>query len=346
MVKELISIIVPIYNNHKSLDSCLESLLKQSYKKIEILLVDDGSTDGSSEICDKYAKSYKRIRVFHKKNGGVSSARNFGIKNAKGEFIFFVDADDSIVNDALEKLINIFIEKNVDLAVGDFLTKGKENNLFENKFLYSDSKFMDKDKIIYEVINYLKRPTGFSIFNYVWGKLYKTAVIKENNLFFDENLSVYEDVKFIFEYLENINSLFYMRNHIYNYSITNNLNLSKNKNYKNPTSYKFALNAIEKFLLKNNVNSFEIKKYIGNAYIYFTIRTMISFFSNKIDVNIYNLYKLISKIVNDFEVRSYLKYYSPSNGDSRIIPIMIKFKFILGIILVCKYKAFIKIKHK
>ena len=116
-MKPLISIIVPVYNVQDYVLKCLESLIKQSYSNIEIIVVDDGATDQSGKICDEYAKKDERVRVFHKKNGGLSSARNYGIKKAKGEYICLVDSDDYVKGDFVEKMVKAILEKNADIAV-------------------------------------------------------------------------------------------------------------------------------------------------------------------------------------------------------------------------------------
>ncbi len=117
---ELISIIVPVYNVEKYLDCCMQSILHQSYKDYEVLLVDDGSTDGSGQICDAYAKEDKRIRVFHQENGGVSSARNLGLDKAKGAYIGFVDADDCMDYRMLEILYDTLTAEDADMVMCDF----------------------------------------------------------------------------------------------------------------------------------------------------------------------------------------------------------------------------------
>lgn len=105
-----ISIIVPVYNTEKYLSACLDSILTQSFTDFELLLVDDGSTDKSGEICDEYAQKDSRIRVFHKENGGVSSARNLGIEEAVGDYLHFVDADDIVLSGAYEYLNTVIWE--------------------------------------------------------------------------------------------------------------------------------------------------------------------------------------------------------------------------------------------
>ena len=115
-MSELISVIVPVYNAKAYLPQCIESLTNQTYNNLEIILVDDGSTDGSAQICDEYATKDKRIKVIHKPNGGVSSARNAGITACKGEFVAFVDSDDYIAKDMYQKLLSMQKSGNYDLV--------------------------------------------------------------------------------------------------------------------------------------------------------------------------------------------------------------------------------------
>ena len=116
----LLSIIVPVYNTATYLPACLDSILSQGFTDFEVLLVDDGSSDGSGAICDKYAEADSRVRVFHQENGGVSSARNLGLSQAKGEWIYFVDSDDEMLPDGLQTLVDC-ISDDVDIVMGGIL---------------------------------------------------------------------------------------------------------------------------------------------------------------------------------------------------------------------------------
>lgn len=142
----MISVIVPVYNTEKYLDQCIQSILTQTYADFELLLVDDGSTDSSGAICDKYAEQDFRVRVFHKANGGVSSARNMGLDNARGEWIGWVDSDDYIDADMYEQLYNAAILKNADIAYCNYRTASYSSNMpsdslskgeFINQYLYT-----------------------------------------------------------------------------------------------------------------------------------------------------------------------------------------------------------------
>ena len=117
----MISIIVPVYNTEKYLDQCIQSVLVQTYTNWELLLINDGSTDLSGTICDQYATKDRRIRVFHKENGGVSSARNVGLDNARGKWIMFIDADDWVEPSMLKELRTVALDNNADYVYCDLL---------------------------------------------------------------------------------------------------------------------------------------------------------------------------------------------------------------------------------
>ena len=142
-----ISIVVPVYNVENYLDRCLESLVNQTLKKIEIILVDDGSIDNSSSICDLWKLKDSRIKVIHKKNGGLSSARNAGMKIAIGKYIGFVDSDDDVELDMYEKMYIVAEKYTVDFIMSDYLRVLNDNHKY-NKSLDIDGGYYDKSKII------------------------------------------------------------------------------------------------------------------------------------------------------------------------------------------------------
>ena len=132
MESDLISVIVPVYNVEKYLEKCINSIINQTYKKLEIILVDDGSTDNSGKMCDDFAKKDKRIKVIHKENGGLSDARNFGIDVAVGKYIAFVDSDDFLKEDFYEYLMNLKEKTNSDIIECSFIRAYEEDlNMFE-----------------------------------------------------------------------------------------------------------------------------------------------------------------------------------------------------------------------
>lgn len=146
---DLITIIVPVYNVKKYLKECLDSIINQTYKNLEIILVDDGSPDNCGKICDEYAKRDKRIKVIHKENGGLSSARNAGLDIAKGEYISFIDSDDYVAENFIEKLYLLCIQNNADIAECDFIRFENEINLLEQEENLDIYSAYDRKHIIY-----------------------------------------------------------------------------------------------------------------------------------------------------------------------------------------------------
>lgn len=189
---EKISIVVPIYNAEQYISSCIESLCNQTYSNIEIVLVDDGSTDRSGKICDEYASKDSRIKVIHKVNGGVSSTRNAGIDNAEGEYIMFVDSDDEICEDCVSSNLTLAKENDADLVIYGFLYNAIDegschNNGFDQDYILSEAEFFDGfycDIVEREFIN----PP--------WNKLIRKTLLTENKIRFNENYSICEDMAF------------------------------------------------------------------------------------------------------------------------------------------------------
>ena len=128
-MNETISIIIPVYNVEKYLNKCLNSVIEQTYKNIEVILIDDGSTDNSGKICDEYAKNDIRIKIIHQQNGGVSTARNNGLEHATGKYITFVDSDDYIEKEMIETMAKKIMKKNADIVICGVTDRDEENNI-------------------------------------------------------------------------------------------------------------------------------------------------------------------------------------------------------------------------
>ena len=174
-MEELISIIVPVYNVEKYIKKCIDSIVNQTYKNLEIILVDDGSPDNCGKICDEYAEKDKRIKVIHKKNGGLSDARNAGIKIAKGSYIGFVDSDDWIHENMYKEVYKALIEKDADIACCKLIRCKNSIEKISEKF---DNKIEEYNQIQY-MKKFFKIDSQECVY-YAWNKLYKKQVIDEN----------------------------------------------------------------------------------------------------------------------------------------------------------------------
>lgn len=191
-----ISIIVPVYNTEKYLNRCVDSILTQSFSDFELLLVNDGSTDKSGSICDDYACQDSRVRVLHKVNGGVSSARNSGLDNAKGEWIMFVDSDDWIINTQLEDLVKY---PTYDLRVNNYQLYGSDEAIGGE---LPDARYNGNEQIYECLIEYFS-----TNFKSACGKRFKMSIIEKHSLRFENNISMGEDLIFVLDYLKYTNSI-------------------------------------------------------------------------------------------------------------------------------------------
>lgn len=216
----MVSIIVPIYNAEKYLTECIESLVNQEYQEIEILLVDDGSTDKSPEICRAYEKNDHRVRYIKKENGGVSSARNEGIRLAKGEYLTFVDSDDYLDGNIIGLAVKLMNESNADMV-------GWNASIVHNKEIRKakEIRFCQNDfaNIYLALIsNYESECYCGDYIRAVWGKLLKSSAIRENRISFSEKLYIGEDAVFLMEYVQHIQNAVLINEFGYYYRILPN----------------------------------------------------------------------------------------------------------------------------
>ena len=192
----LISVIIPVYNTEQYISCCIDSVLSQSFTNFELILVDDGSKDGSGTICDEYAKKDNRIRVFHKGNGGVSSARNLGLDNARGEWIYFVDSDDELLPGGLQTLVDGICD-DVDIVGGGYERFGSKGELLEAV----DERVtttLSKEETLLIVSN--DRPKYYSYLGYMWMWMFRSSVIRSHHLRFDTSIKIKEDTLFLVQY--------------------------------------------------------------------------------------------------------------------------------------------------
>ena len=221
-MNEKISIIVPIYNVEMYLEECINSLIHQTYSNIEIILINDGSSDSSGKICDKYKEIDNRIRVVHKENGGVSSARNAGIRLVNTKYISFVDPDDYVSEQFIEKLYNSLVDNLADIAVCNFFTI-REKNIIEDRKIKNNSLNQE------EALRLLVKDEIMS--SYLWNKMFKKELFE--NLQFDIGYR-YEDIRIMHKIFLKAKKIVMIEDSLYYYrirmdSITNSTLLNNSK---------------------------------------------------------------------------------------------------------------------
>lgn len=229
----MISIITPVYRVEQYLDRCVSSIIAQSYADFELILVDDGSPDRSGEICDRWAQKDNRIRVFHQDNSGVSAARNLGLREAKGEYITFVDSDDWLENDCLQQLLEAAEKTDADIVCCNRFDNGQEQKTFcrYTEALITREEALDCYSKYY--------------FTAVWGKLYRRECLV--GLKFREDIYYSEDTLFYTQAVMNAHTVYWMSKPLYHYFI-------------NPSG------AMKKFNIEKRLTDFDARLAMADLY--------------------------------------------------------------------------------
>ncbi|GGG67250.1 glycosyltransferase [Epilithonimonas arachidiradicis] len=218
----MISIIIPIYNASQYLQRCLDSLLKQVSDNCEILLVNDGSTDDSKEICEDYAKKFPIVKLYSQTNQGPSAARNLGIEKSSGTFITFVDSDDYVSDDYFVSLEEMALLDN-DLAIYAYrIQPSKRDQKLLKEGIFNKSEIL---KIFHSTV------TNSKMLWFPWNKLYKKEIIDKYNIRFSEKIRIGEDTIFNLNYLLHCNNVFFLQKVLYNY-VENEASLTQDKSYR------------------------------------------------------------------------------------------------------------------
>ena len=201
----MVSMIVPVYNSEKTLSRCIDSILNQTYRDFELILLNDGSTDTSGEICDAYAKRDSRVRVVHKENTGVSDTRNRGIDLARGEYLQFLDSDDWITPDATALFVRTATEQQCDMVISQFYRVIGEH--VSQKGAIDEDGLMDRSTYANHM---MQKPADF-YYGVLWNKFYKRSIITEHRLRMDQSISWCEDFMFNLEYVRHTQTIYAMK---------------------------------------------------------------------------------------------------------------------------------------
>ena len=271
MDEEKVSIIIPIYNGEKYIDSCLKSVLEQTYKNVEIIVVNDGSKDDSLILINKYKKSDDRIIVIDKKNEGVSVARNTAIDISTSKWIMFVDVDDKLEKDAVENLMNN-IENDIDIIISKIYLVS-ENKKEEFKCEYSEKKIFqneDKNELI-QAIFYDNYKEKISSNTNIFAKLYSKDLLMKNKIKFKEGMKYGEDVIFNLISFQNAKKIAFINSFTYNY-ISNCESVTQKFDNNIIEHYTKMLLEIKEYLTKNN-----LYEKFKNEYQYFVLRQINKF---------------------------------------------------------------------
>ena len=344
MEKLLVSIIIPVYNAEKYLSSCLESVIHQTYKNIEIICVNDGSVDKSNEILNEFSNRDSRIKVIQQINKGVSVARNIAIDTASGEFLMFVDADDTITLDACEIAVTAAQQNEADLVFWSYL-RDFGSHTKEKHFFWEDGTVFETEDVRSQLHRRLcgllnqeiSHPDYLSSFEPVWNKLYRLDYIKNNNIRFIDikKISTSEDGIFNLYALEHVKRAVYIKKCLYNYKKTNVDSITKT--YK-PNLFFQWQNLFE--LIKTYIDEHHLSQEYYDALDNRVALSLIGLGLNIVnsDLSIIKSISLISQILDSpIYVKAYqkLKYeYLPLHW--RIFFLFAKGRFSFGVYMMLK----------
>lgn len=301
-MKDLVSIIIPVYNVQEYIEKCLDSVIKQTYINTEIIIIDDGSTDMSGIICDRFADNNKdkRIKVIHQDTGGVSKARNKGLDKAEGEYVVFVDSDDYIESNYIKMLYKGIKQYDVDLSICAMNRLQSDGTL--RCIAEGNNLSLSQEQITEQVL------CNNNIGGYLWNKLYKLSIIKEHNISFDNDISIGEDMVFIAEYSLYCRGAVYINQPLYIYRYNCNSALQKMCTTQEFDKKKLSnLKASKKIAeIYNNTNSVKIKQ----AVAYRRVRTGMWVIFNTLKCGYFNS-RMLKDIAGN-NIKPYISYYNRS----------------------------------
>lgn len=307
--KPKISIIVPAYNVEKYIAQCLQSLVNQTYKNLEIIVVNDGSKDKTGEIIEKFAEEDNRIRYVNQENKGVAEARNVALQKVNSEFVMFVDSDDWLDLETCETVLNEATSENADMIMFGYVREYAENSLpkamfDEEKVIFEGEEVKDKlHRRIFGPINEeLKNPEKLNVNTTIWGKLYKTSLVKNVKFVSLQELGLCEDGYFNISVFKNVKKAVFIKKYFYHYrKVINGGSLTQNKDSNIFEKEKRFYNKLNEIIINENLTD-EYKLALDNRMAVSLIEAGIAIVNGN-----YNVYENIKKILQSNEYKSACK---------------------------------------
>lgn len=331
--EKLISIIIPIFNGEEYIEKCLKSLLNQINDNIEIILINDGSNDGSDEICNRYELTYENIIYINQANQGASIARNNGIDRSKGTYITFIDIDDEVKENYVDVLMKEISKEDIDLFMWGIEYQWINNNQINKvERVYYDSKVFEQNEFSNEITKYLD---GF-YFNFVWNKLYKREIILEKEIRFNKDFKRSEDLLFNLEYIKYVKYVKVLEDILYVHKNTNKVSITQtydSKQYENEKIIYKNMNKTMKILkCNNNYNIKNIDKYFINMSF-----SILSYLINRnYGLSYGEKRQAVIKIMKDNELKVILQKNRDSRKLNKVLYFIIKNNSFILLYIFCR----------
>lgn len=308
-----ISLIVPVYNAEKYLHRCINSILEQTFTDFELLLINDGSKDMSGKICDEYAAKDSRVYVFHKENGGVSSARNVALDEAKGAWVTFIDSDDWIANDYLMNLYGA-VGQGGELAIS-YATLVHNDGVFQR--LNNANNVIQKENFQNLFIEY-----NLHIYTSPWGKLYKKQIIDNEMLRFCEGMHIGEDLLFLYSYMLCISKICVISysGYYYCFELSGTLTKKVNSLESELLGLSNIINIVDKICNDWLIESIEAKSNLYWIKGCYTRRVLNALYHNDVPR------KMRLKVLGDMDLDHYISSMSLTSKKERIFIILLKWR--------------------
>lgn len=329
----LVSIVIPIYNVEKYIDKCICSVKNQTYKNLEIILVNDGSPDNCKEIIENYSKLDSRIKIINKNNGGLSDARNAGLNLATGDYICFIDGDDYVELDMVEQSINKLNKSNSDVLIFSFYNE--DVDLYENII----------ERNIVE-LNQNDPNSMLAIVGYAWNKMYKTSYIKSNKFLFEKGLSLVEDVVFNENIIENTNKIDYINKPLYHYISRMRTTLAKQYYDDSYNLIKKGFNSRKNIMFKLFGINKKLKEIMAESYINGIRYCCSNMFFYKNSLSFKDKYTNLKNILNDNETIDQIKFYRDKTLFDKLIKISIKYRQVFLLYIMYYIRSFFIVMPK
>lgn len=321
---EKVSVIVPFYNSEKYIEKCIYSIINQSYKNLEIIIINDGSKDGSDQKITKLENLDSRIKYIKQENSGPSQARNNGIEISCGKYLMFVDSDDSINEHYVEYMVNKIEEKQYDLVCCGYKDTSIYGTVDYNDFLY-EKELIDKQEFMIKVL----KGTG----GVLWSKIFRRNIINKYNIIMDKNLLMSEDMIFVLKYASYCESFGFIEDYLYNYNRLNEFSISSNITKEYINNYINLCKYIDEILLFNNFNKEKINEIISDKLQNNIIQIVDSECTNIREKGIKNVINNIRQIVSLDYIKLYKKKFETDDKLKKPYIYFVKNDFILGAVI-------------
>lgn len=333
-----ISVIVPFFNSAPYIDALVRSLKDQSFGDFEAIIVDDGSTDGGAERLAQAIACLENVLVMQGRHAGPAAARNLGLDRARGEFLFFLDADDSLEPFALEHLIGIARMQAADWVIGGY-RKVKLGSLDYGRTIAGvEPGLLTHEAVLAIGLGYLRAPNGNQIFNNVWGRLYRRAPIAEHGVRFNEAAFVGEDLEFNYNFLRYATKIWYDERVIYNYTVSTTLSSASMHKGVDSILATRAMECISVFLREAGIASEIVKEAASQGRTVLAIIGVVRVATAAGSIGIEQTVRRIADIADHPALRESLPQYRPGASGSRWIPRFLALRWVLAAFLLgwCK----------